>query len=129
MNINLRIASSLLIAILLFAGVVMVNNFAKDFTSNQARAQKMIQPPVISALSSNRATLTFITSELTTAKLELKAPFVVEPRVLPVSNIAQTLHQITLTDLRSGEEYIYWVIVYDRENVETRSEEFSFTLP
>lgn len=110
-------------------GIVIGALIIKRSFDNQIRARRLINRPVVTALASNRVTLTFTTERALRSKIEVEAPYIAPTRTLPVSNDQTELHQITLMDLRPSTKYEYRIKVTDIENIETVSEWFSFRTP
>ena len=114
---------------LLLVVTILVSKVVQDRVSNSARANRLIGKPFVTTLASNRVTLTFTTDGDAISDIEIKAPYISQSRKLPVSNAPNTLHQVTLKDLRENTEYSYRIIIFDRENIEATSEWFSFRTP
>ena len=114
---------------LLLVGVVGSASLLRSRYDNRIRAERLISKPLVTTLAADRVTLTFVTQQAVVAKLQVEAPYISQPRILPVSNTPRKLHQITLKDLRPNTEYNYQIILYDQNNIKTVSEQFTFRTP
>lgn len=113
-----------LLSLTILALMVTKNTF-----DNRTRAAQLISKPFVTSLAPSRLTLTFTTKTPMRSKIQIEAPYITQPRILPIANDPVTLHQITLQDLRPATEYSYQVLVYDENDIKTTSEEFTFKTP
>lgn len=132
-NFHIPIPSSSLLLTglvgLLLVGTLTVGSFLKNQLDNRARAARLISKPFVTTVAASRVTLTFTTQKPVTSRIEIEAPYIAQPRALPISNTPTALHQITLQDLRSATEYSYRIIIYDEDDIKTTSETFTFRTP